>query len=141
MSTVLHPFELRDHATALALWQRTEGMGLGTWDEAEPIGCFLERNPGLSVVAEAHGRLVGAALCGHDGRRGFLYHAAVDRDFRGQGLGRLLVEFCLDRLRERGLTRCHLVTYQDNAEGRAFWRHLGFRERGELLICSHDLTA
>ena len=115
-------------------------MGLGRWDEAEPIARFLERNPGLSVVAEADGQLVGAALCGHDGRRGFLYHVAVDRAFRGRGLGRQLVGFCLDRLREQGLTRCHLVTYQDNAEGRAFWRHLGFRERGELLICSRDLT-
>jgi len=140
MSALLRPFELRDYPGALALWRRTEGMGLGSWDEAEPIARFLERNPGLSVVAEADGVLVGAALCGHDGRRGFLYHVAVDREFRSRGLGRQLVGFCLDRLRERGLTRCHLVTYQDNAEGRAFWRHLGFRERGELLICSRDLT-
>jgi ribosomal protein S18 acetylase RimI-like enzyme len=125
----------------LALWQRTEGMGLGSWDEAGPIGQFLERNPGLSVVAEADGRLVGAVLCGHDGRRGFLYHLAVDREFRGQGLGRKLAESCLDRLRALGLTRCHIVAYQSNAEGRRFWQHLGFRERPELLICSRDLGA
>lgn len=141
MNTVLRPFEPRDHAAALALWQRTEGMGLGAWDDEEPIRRFLERNPGLSVVAEADGRLVGAALCGHDGRRGFLYHLAVDREFRGQGLGRQMVEFCLDRLRTLGLTRCHLVAYQHDAEGRRFWQHLGFLERGELLICSRDLTA
>jgi ribosomal protein S18 acetylase RimI-like enzyme len=125
----------------LALWQRTEGMGLGSWDEAGPIGQFLERNPSLSVVAEADGRLVGAVLCGHDGRRGFLYHLAVDREFRGQGLGRKLAESCLDRLRALGLTRCHIVAYQTNAEGRRFWQHLGFRERPELLICSRDLGA
>ena len=141
MPTTLRPFEPRDHPAALALWQCTEGMGLGGWDDEEPIRRFLERNPGLSVVAEADGRLVGAALCGHDGRRGFLYHLAVERGFRRQGLGRQMVEFCLAGLRELGLTRCHLVAYQDNAEGRRFWQHLGFRERGELLICSRDLTA
>lgn len=139
--TVLRPFEPCDHPAALALWQRTEGMGLGAWDEAEPVHRFLERNPGLSVVAECDGRLVGAALCGNDGRRGFLYHLAVDREFRGRGLGRQMVDHCLSRLRELGLTRCHIVAYQDNVEGRSFWRHLGFRERTELALCSRDLTA
>jgi putative acetyltransferase len=140
-NATLRTFQPADHAAALALWQRTEGMGLGSWDEAGPIGQFLERNPGLSVVAEADGRLVGAVLCGHDGRRGFLYHLAVDREFRGRGLGRKLAESCLDRLRALGLTRCHIVAYQSNAEGRRFWQHLGFRERPELLICSRDLGA
>jgi putative acetyltransferase len=130
-NATLRTFQPADHAAALALWQRTEGMGLGSWDEAGPIGQFLERNPSLSVVAEADGRLVGAVLCGHDGRRGFLYHLAVDREFRGQGLGRKLAESCLDRLRALGLTRC----------SRRFWQHLGFRERPELLICSRDLGA
>jgi ribosomal protein S18 acetylase RimI-like enzyme len=140
-NATLRTFQPADHAAALALWQRTEGMGLGSWDEAGPIGQFLERNPGLSVVAEADGRLVGAVLCGHDGRRGFLYHLAVDREFRGQGLGRKLAESCLDRLRALGLTRCHIVAYQTNADSRRFWQHLGFRERPELLICSRDLGA
>ncbi len=115
-------------------------MGLGAWDEAEAIQRFLERNPGLSVVAESAGKLIGAALCGHDGRRGFIYHLAVDHGFRGQGLGRRQVEFCLAGLRGHGLTRCHLVAYQANAEGRAFWRHLGFRERSELQLYSRELT-
>lgn len=140
MST-LRTFQPADHPAALTLWQRTEGMGLGSWDEAGPIGQFLERNPGLSVVAEADGRMVGAVLCGHDGRRGFLYHLAVDREFRGQGVGRQLVESCLARLRALGLTRCHIVAYQSNAEGRRFWQHLGFRERSELQLCSCDLSA
>lgn len=139
MRVLLRPFGLPDHPAALTLWQRTEGMGLDSWDEAGPIGQFLERNPGLSMVAEADGRMVGAVLCGHDGRRGFLYHLAVDREFRGQGVGRQLVESCLDRLRALGLTRCHIVAYQSNAEGRRFWQHLGFRERPELQLCSRDL--
>ena len=130
-----------DHAAALALWQATEGMGLGPSDTAEQIAALLARNPGLSVVAEVGGELVGTALCGTDGRRGFIYHLAVAKAQRGLGLGRALVEQCLAGLQQHGLTRCHIIVFAHNAEGRRFWAHLGFTERTELLLCSRDLPA
>ena len=130
-----------DHAAALALWQATEGMGLGAADSAENVAAFLARNPGLSVVAEQAGRIVGTALCGHDGRRGFLYHLAVAREFRGAGTGRALVDWCLAGLQRHGLTRCHIIVFAHNEAGRRFWAHLGFQERNGLLICSYELAA
>jgi ribosomal protein S18 acetylase RimI-like enzyme len=114
-------------------------MGLGPADSAENVTAFLARNPGLSVVAEEAGRLVGTALCGQDGRRGFIYHLALAKEFRGAGTGRALVNWCLEGLRRQGLTRCHIIVYAHNEEGRRFWAHLGFCERTELLLCAHDL--
>lgn len=136
----LREFTVADHPAALGLWQQTEGMGLSAADEPEAIARFLERNPGLSGVAETEGRLVGAVLCGHDGRRGFLYHLAVARECRGTGLGRRLVEHCLAGLKAQGIARCHVVVLPENATGREFWKHLGYYARPELLICSRDLT-
>ncbi len=129
-----------DHAAALALWQVTEGMGLGPSDSAENVAAFLARNPGLSVVAEQAGQLIGTALCGHDGRRGFIYHLAVAKPFRGGGTGSALVDWCLEGLQGAGLTRCHIVIYAHNEAGRRFWKHLGFDERNGLLIASYQLT-
>lgn len=136
----LRPMTELDHAAALALWQVTEGMGLGPADTAENVAAFLTRNPGLSVVAEQAGRLVGTALCGHDGRRGFIYHLAVAKEFRGAGIGCALVDWCLEGLQRARLTRCHIVVYAHNEAGRRFWEHLGFRERSGLLICSYQLV-
>ena len=130
-----------DHNAALALWQITEGLGLGPSDTGHQVASFLARNPGLSFVAEAGGELVGTALCGSDGRRGFIYHLAVARSHRGLGLGRAIVEHCLAGLRQFGLTRCHIIVFAHNAEGRRFWAHLGFGERPELLLCSRDLPS
>ena len=130
-----------DHTAAMALWTVTEGMGLGPSDTADQVTSFLARNPSLSIVAEDRGELVGTALCGSDGRRGFIYHLAVAKSHRGLGLGRAMVDHCLAGLRQSGLTRCHIIVFAHNAEGRRFWAHLGFGERPELLLCSRDLPA
>lgn len=133
---------IEDYEAALALWQTSEGIGLSAADERGPIQRFLERNPGLSVVAVDIQRgqvVVGAALCGHDGRRGYLHHVAVRHDYRGQGLGRVLVDRCLDALRAEGISKCHLFVYTENHRGRAFWASTGWQERTTLLIYSRDL--
>jgi ribosomal protein S18 acetylase RimI-like enzyme len=136
----LRPMHPEDHAAALELWRRTEGMSLNAADTPEQVGRFLRRNPGLSVVAVSGGRIVVTALCGHDGRRGFLYHVAVAAEFRGRGVGKAMVSRCLGALEAEGLTRVHLVVFAANESGRKFWEHLGFVPRRELLLCSRNFA-
>ena len=71
-----------DLPAALRLWRKTEGVGLNESDRLPPLRRFLRRNPGLSQVARTHRRLLGAVLCGHEGRRGYLHHLAVAADCR-----------------------------------------------------------
>ena len=100
---------------------------------------FLARNPGLSFVAEEEGRIVGAVLCGNDGRRGFLHHLAVEKDRRRSGIGRDLVERCLSALAAAGFRKCHLFVLADNIEGQRFWRKIGWEERTTLKVMSRDV--
>lgn len=130
-----------DIAAAQELWRNTEGMGLSRSDSAEGLTAFLEHNPGLSRVAMLEGRLVGTALCGHDGRRGMLYHVAVDAACRGQGLGRALVRSCLEALAAAGIGRCHLFVFNSNRGGLAFWQHEGWERRDDLTVFSCDTPA
>lgn len=131
----LRPFVVADYDDAYLLWLETEGMGLGDSDDRDGIARFLERNPGLSTVAcDAGGHLVGAVLCGHDGRRGYLHHLAVAKPCRGRGLGRALVEASLAHLKAAGIPRCSIFLYADNLAGRAFWLHEGWRLREDIVI-------
>jgi ribosomal protein S18 acetylase RimI-like enzyme len=132
-------FRLADYEEVVALWQLTEGMGLSAADSKERIGVYLERNPGLSFVAKVSGEVVGAVLAGHDGRRGYLHHLAVRSDWRGRGLGRALVERCLEVLRQTGIDKCHLFVYRANQPGQDFWAHEGWKERLELVLMSKDI--
>ena len=135
-ATTLRPFTLDDHAGAMALWQRTPGVGLSAADERDAIGAYLARNPGSSFVAERNGVLVGTLLGGHDGRRGLIHHLVTDPTLRRQGVARALVERGLQALRAQGIDKCHLMVFADNAEGQAFWAGMGGQRRDELRLYS-----
>lgn len=132
---------LDDYPAVLALWTAVEGIGLSDADTPAGIAQYLQRNPGLSFVARDDGRIVGAVLCGHDGRRGYLHHLAVATDHRRRGIGRALVESCLAGLRELGIDKCHLFVYAGNAAAIAFWDRIGWEQRHDLVIMSRYVDA
>ena len=121
-----------DIAGALALWRSCEGVGLNEGDTVEELTLFLERNPGLSFAAFADDKMVGAVLAGHDGRRGFLYHLAVDAGCRRQGLGQALAREALAALRRAGIVKCHVMVFRDNHAGHAFWSTMKWRKREDI---------
>ena len=126
-----------DYDAALALWKATPGLGITAADEPEPIAGFLVRNPGCSMLWEQDGALIGTALCGHDGRRGYLYHVAVLPGHRGRGIGAALVDACRAALQAQGVDRCHVCVYTDNAIGNRFWA-ARWRRRHDIVVYTAD---
>ena len=123
----LRPMTAADYPQVLALWQRSEGVGLGESDTADAVARFLERNPGMSAVAESSaGEIVGAVLCGHDGRRGYLHHLAVSRAHRRQGIARRLVRFCFSGLAREKILKCNVFVIRESPDSIAFWTHNGW---------------
>lgn len=136
-TTVMVRFlSISDYDAVFTLWQTAEGVGLSAADEREAIARYLERNPGLSFTAWEGDVLVGAVLCGHDGRRGFIHHLAVAESHRRQGVGRMLAERCLTALHELGIDKCHLFVFRTNTPAQAFWEEIGWTQRADLLIMS-----
>jgi len=138
MSAEITEFCPADYDGAMALWTATPGIGLDSdgADSAEQVRSYLARNPGLSFVARVGGRIVGAVLCGHDGRRGYMHHLAVDAEHRGNGIGRTLAGRCLAALEAAGIQRCNIFIYSDNEEGKAFWARSGWSTYdGLTLMC------
>ena len=138
MTRVIAEMTAADYDAAFALWQQTEGIGLSAADSREGIDAYLARNPGLSLVAREDGRLVGTCLCGHDGRRGYLHHLAIVPTHRDRGLGRRLVQSCLERLAALGIDTCHAFLRADNSAGLAFWRAVGWQERMDVKLVSKE---
>jgi putative acetyltransferase len=132
--TIVRPFRVKDYDAVVALWRRTEGVGLNESDTRRAIAAYLRRNPRLSFVAEQGGRIIGAVLCGHDGRRGYLHHLAVSKRHRRRGIGRLLVNACLAKLRKAGIQKCNIFIFANNAAGMKFWAHTGWSLRTELRL-------
>ena len=130
---------LKDFLQAYRLWQNTDGIGLSGADAPDKLELFLERNPHLSFVAVDGDILVGAVLCGHDGRRGYIYHLAVDRAYRRLGIGRNLVKSCLDGLESCKVEKCHIMVYEQNRAGQEFWSKMGWKNRDEIHLMSRSI--
>lgn len=122
----------------LDLWSRSEGVDIGS-DSPRSLLEFLERNRGLSWVAMRGDLLVGAALCGHDGRRGYIHHLAVDPSARRCGIGQSLVERCLSGLRGAGIGKCHVFVFRSNRFGELFWDPTGWERRDDVQMFSQFL--
>jgi ribosomal protein S18 acetylase RimI-like enzyme len=128
-----------DYESLYDLWKNTEGMGLRSLDDSrEGIEKFLRRNPATSFVAVENGKIIGTLLCGHDGRRGYIYHTAVAVAHRGRGIGRRLLSKAMEALRKEGVHKTALVVFASNGRGNAFWQKMGFTERPDLVYRNRE---
>lgn len=122
-----------DYEAVKALWMTIKGFGIRSIDDSrEGVERFLRRNPTTSVVAEVDGNIVGAILCGHDGRRGCLYHVCVHKDYRMQGIGKAMVVFCMEALKTEEINKVSLIAFTQNDIGNAFWNEIGWTKREDL---------
>ena len=132
-------FRIEDYDAAVALWKRVKGVEIAEGDSKEEIEQYILRNPELSRVAEDGTAIVGVALCGHDGRRGHIYHLAIEPGYQRLGLGKRLVRECLSGLRRSGIRRAIIMVADDNAFGRSFWRRCGWEDIPGALAMGIDL--
>ena len=105
MKVFIEPMTIDNYNEVIALWNVSENVGLSRADERENIKSYLARNPAMSFVAKDNGEIIGAALCGHDGRRGYLHHLAIAESYRKKGIGRKLAERCMESLKNAGIQR------------------------------------
>ena len=125
--------KIEDYDQIYELWSKIRGFGIRSIDDSrEGIERFLKRNPTTSVVAEEDGKIVGAILCGHDGRRGCFYHVCVDEMYRMRGIGKAMVVFAMEALREEKINKVSLIAFTKNDFGNAFWKEIGWTKREDL---------
>ena len=132
----IHVMQIDDYNEIYELWSNTAGMGLSDADTHMNIRKFLRRNMDLSFVCRHENKIIGTILCGHDGRRGYIYHVTVAEEYRGRGIGGLLVEKSLKKLKEEGIYKCHLFVFTDNVIGNAFWTSVGWTVRKDIFVYS-----
>lgn len=124
---------IEDYEGVSALWKTINGFAIRSVDDSrEGVEAFLRRNPTTSVVAEEDGRIVGAILCGHDGRRGCLYHVCVHKDYRRHGIGKAMVVKCMQELKNEKINKVSLIAFTKNDIGNAFWNCIGWTKREDL---------
>lgn len=121
------------------LWANAgDGIQVRRSDEPDEIAKIMQRDPDLFLVAELDGKIIGAVLGGFDGRRGLVYHLAVDVALRNQGVAGALMDELENRLRTRGCIRSYLLVTKENHSAIRFYEGRGWT-RMDLYAYGKDL--
>ena len=144
---MIRTMTIEDYDGVFALWMTIRGFGIRSiGDSREGVERFLKRNPTTSVVAVEDGKVVGSILCGHDGRRGCLYHVCVHEDYRRRGIGKAMVVRAMEALKAEQISKVSLIAFTKNDIGNAFWNTIGWTERLDLnyydfVLNTENITA
>ena len=131
-----------DYEGVHALWLSIKGFSIRSIDDSrEGVERFLRRNPDTSIVAEDNGEIIGAILCGHDGRRATFYHVCVREDRRKQGIGKAMVVMAMNALKKEKINKVALIAFTRNDVGNAFWKSIGWKQRTDLNYYDFVLNA
>lgn len=141
-NVIIRVMTINDYNEVYKIWSNTAGMGMRSLDDSyEGIERFINRNPHTSFVAIVDNIIIAVIFCGHDGRRGFIYHTAVNIAHRGKGIGKALVNRACDELRLEGINKVSLVVFKENDIGNTFWNSIGFESRSDLNYYNISLNS
>jgi len=130
---VVEEMAIADYDAVRALLHSTPGVTRRSADSRDATSRYLARNPGLNFVARSQGRIVGCVMCGHDGRRGYLQHLAVEPSRRRLGIGTALVHRCIESLRCLGIDKTHLDVLAGNRDAQQYWINRGWLKRDDIV--------
>ncbi len=138
---IIRNMTIDDYDVVYSLWMSCVGMGLNNLDDSkEGIEKFIHRNPDTCLVAVSDSEIIGVIMVGNDGRRGYIYHTAVNPDFRKQGIAKKLVDSAMSELSALGINKVALVVFDRNETGNAFWESQGFTVRNDLVYRNKALA-
>jgi len=132
------PYTIDRYDEVMTLMKRTSGVSVRDADSRPATERYLTRNSGMSFLCIDGAQVVGCAMCGHDGRRGYLQHVIVDEAYRGRGIAHELVQHCLAALGKIGIEKVHIDVFVDNDLANRYWKRRGWQQRNDIYRYSFN---
>ena len=134
----IREFRIEDYPIVRDLWQ-TAGLTLRPGDELEDVKLKLQRDPDLFLVGEQNGEIVGSVIGGWDGRRGWIYHLAVEPQHQRKRIGADLVHEVEKRLLAKGAKKVNAQVYKWNGKSLEFFNAIGYEAQPDLVMIGKQL--
>ncbi|MDY0271847.1 MAG: GNAT family acetyltransferase [Advenella sp.] len=133
----IRSFVQKDNDAVIRLWHAC-GL-IRPWnDPQKDIERKLTTQPELFLVSEKDGVVIGSAMVGYEGHRGWVYYLAVDSASQGQGIGQALMQEAEHLLMARGCPKIQLLVRSNNSRVLAFYEKLGY-EAGDVIMLGKRL--
>jgi ribosomal protein S18 acetylase RimI-like enzyme len=130
----IRSYELEDEEDVVGLWREVFPNAPAHNDPHADISFKLQVQPELFFVALNGGRLVGTAMAGFDGHRGWVYYVAVHPSHRRKGIGSALMKRVEQALGEMGCPKLNLQIRSTNADVQAFYESLGYQVEDRISM-------
>ncbi len=134
----IREFSIEEFAAISQLWRRS-GIEIRPGDNKEELRRKLERDSDLFLVAEDNSEIVGAVVGAWDGRRGWIYHLAVDPRFRRRRIARKMLLEVERRMRAKGVPRVHAMVLLWNAPSLNLFESMGYEKQSDLVVMGKTL--
>lgn len=130
----------QDYEEVRNLWKGAgAGIQLRRSDDRDEILKKLQRDPDLFLVATSDEKIIGSVIGGFDGRRGLIYHLAVEQGYREQGIGSQLMDEVENRLRLKGCIKSYLLVTRENESAMRLYEKRGWQHMDSVLVYGKDL--
>ena len=139
---IIEEMEEKHINDVIDLWKNTEGIYLheNGEDSVNGIITFINRNPGLSFIAKnINNEIAASILCGHDGRRGYIHHLAVDNKYRKMGIAKEMINKSLEKLILLNIKKVALFVLKDNTNAQLFYEHNSWKKEDIVNVYSKIL--
>ena len=121
-------------AQAVGLWHET-GLTRPWNDPVADLTRAID-GPASTVLAalDEPSTLLGTAMVGHDGHRGWVYYLAVQPRSQSQGIGRALMQACENWVQRQGVPKIQLMVRSANADVISFYAALGYTASDVVVL-------
>ena len=129
----IRPATVDDTSAVVLLWQRCDLIVPHNPPEKD----FRRAVTGPSsdvLVAVQNSAIVGSAMVGDDGHRGWIYYLAVDPDVQRKGIGERLCTAAEAWAKARGLSKIQLMIRPSNEKVRQFYITAAYEETPRLVM-------
>jgi ribosomal protein S18 acetylase RimI-like enzyme len=123
----IRAYEALDEEAVVALWAES-GLVRPWNDPRRDIARKLTTQREMFLVVIDGDTLVGTAMVGYDGHRGWVYYLAVAMASRRQSIGKMLMARAEEMLIERGCPKINLLVRSTNTEVIEFYHKLGYTQ-------------
>jgi ribosomal protein S18 acetylase RimI-like enzyme len=130
----IRPYDDADRDAVIALWREVFPDAPAHNDPARDIERKLSVQRELFFVAALDGALIGTAMAGFDGHRGWVYYLAVSPAHRRRGVGSALMRRAERDLAAFGCGKLNLMVRRSNDAVVDFYRALGYNVEDRISM-------
>ncbi len=132
---IIKKFSIEMYDQVFELW-KLGNLTMGSSDTKERIVRVAKRNPETFLVGLIKNKVIACVMGMHDGFRGYVYHLAVDPQYRSNGYGKRLMMELHEVYKHIGILKIHVLIEKRNKKVQEFYNKLGWHHRDDLMLMS-----